>query len=439
MKKLLVLFLAILCVALGAAASYALLEEEDVPAVTREGIAVEAVGDVPAAHMDDIRQAITLFTDDMKANGATLRHAVHVYVAATQEDYVRVITEQFEESEDEAQAIAAVSGGWTGGRRGLTALNGAAGVMKSASDRKSTAAHELFHQMQYELADGNDTGESSIFWLEEGTADYVGARIAEKAKGKTLHKWSLDTLDDLRMAESTVKPESLVHCTMEQRMQLMEKRYHSYQMADAMVLCLMEHQKGKELASILQYFRALQSDKGGEKAFEQAFGMTHAAFLKRFRAWYQNEMKRPVELTFSARPGVPDSLAPSMKADAKTAAARVQQAFGQLPRGRYDVVLCGSEQDFAAAIAEHCAVMPDEAQKLADGNLWIENGSTIVLQVSELQDARQQEYAMAMLLARMLRIQAAGRPEEHPDAKLDGQIETFLDNYAASLSLRRLR
>ncbi|WP_294158171.1 hypothetical protein [uncultured Selenomonas sp.] len=403
------------------------------------GIDVQAAGDVPAAHMDDIRQAVQLFTEDMTANGAPLHHDVHVYVAATQADYVRVIAEQFDQSADEAQAIAQVSGGWTGGRRGLTALNGAAGVMKTASDRQSTTAHELFHQLQYELSDGNDTGASSIFWLEEGTADYIGARIAEKANGKTLRKWSLDTLDDLRLAESTVKPDSIVHCTMEQRMKLMDKSYHTYQMADAMTLCLMEQQRGKEVASILKYFRMLKENKDGEAAFEQAFGMKHAAFLRHFRAWYEREMKRSIELTFSARAGVSDGLAPSMNQYVKTAAARVRQSFGAVPHGRYDVVLCANEQDFAAAIAEHCAVAPEEAAKLADGNLWIENGSTIVFQVAQLEDARQQEYAMAMLLARLLRIQTAGRPEEHPDAKLDGEIETFLDHYATSLSLRRIR
>ena len=447
MKKLLGLFLLLVLLALGAAGIYATMEgtaDSPVAATTKasssaENITVEAVGDVPDGTMEDVRQAVSLFSDDMSKNGAPLRHAVHVYVAATQADYERAIVEQFDQSAEEAKKIANVSGGWTGGRHGLTALNGAAGVMKTASDRQSTTAHELFHQLQYELSDGNDTGEASIFWLEEGTADYIGARIAEQAKGKTLHKWTLDTLDDLRQAESTVKPESLVHCTSDQRMQLMDKSYHSYQMADAMTLCLMEQQKGKEVASILQYFRLLKKNKDGEQAFEQAFGMTHDAFLQHFHTWYASEQKRPIELAFSARKGVTDGLAPSMKAYAKTAAKRVQQAFGTLPRGRYDVVLCGSEQDFAAAIAEHCAVDRSEAAKLADGNLWIENGSTIILNVSELEDARQQEYAMGMLIARMLRIQAAGRPEEHPDAKLDGQIETFLDNYARSLSLRRIQ
>ncbi len=436
MKKFFAILFASFLVGMAIAAGYHFMSEKD---AAPQGITMEAIGDVPEPSMDDVRQAVTLFTDDMTKNGAPLRHAVTVYVAATQEDYRRVIVDQFEQSADEARTIADVSGGWTGGRRGLTALNGAAGVMKTASDRKSTAGHELFHQLQYELSEGNDTGTESIFWLEEGTADYIGARIAEQAGGKKLRKWSLDTLNELRFADSTVKPESLVHCTLAERMQLMNKEYHSYQMADAMVLCLMEQQRGKEVASILQYFRLLKDNKDGEKAFQQAFGLSHDAFLKRFRAWYENERKRPIELTFSARAGVADGLAPSLQRDATAAREALQGAFGTVPHGRFDVVLCGSERDFAAAIAEHCDVPQDKAAELADGNLWIENGSTIVLHVSELADARQQSFAMAMLLARLLRIEAGGRPEEHPDAQLDANIETFLDGYASRLSLRRIR
>ena len=145
MKKFFAILFASFLVGMAIAAGYLFTSEKD---AAPQGVTIEAIGDMPESSMDDVQQAVTLFTDDMTKNGAPLRHAVTVYVAATQEDYRRVIVEQFEQSADEARAIADVSGGWTGGRRGLTALNGAAGVMKTASDRKSTAGHELFHQLQ---------------------------------------------------------------------------------------------------------------------------------------------------------------------------------------------------------------------------------------------------------------------------------------------------
>ena len=398
-----------------------------------QGIDVHAAGDVAPDMMQDVQTAVQLFEQDAARSGAPLIHHVDVYVAATQDDYISVLTNQFEQSAEDAAKIAEVSGGWTGGRKGLTALNGAAGVMDDTSDRKSTTAHELFHQLQFELSDGNDTDEKALFWMEEGAADYVGARIAEQAKGKTLRKWELDTLYDLRMAESTVKPESLAHCTLQQRMALMDKKYHTYQMADAMVICLMQQQKGKELSSLLQYFRLLKDHPDGEEAFEQAFGLSYGSFLKKFRAWYDGELHHPAELMFRARDGVPAGRAEALHEQALAVQPLLKQSFGQEVHGRYDVVVCANPEDYAAAIQEVCAVPKEKAQELAQDSLWVSNAGTIVLHADELTDRRQQQYAMATLMARLLRVQLSGRPEDHADAALDARFETFLKNYARNL------
>ncbi|WP_294147696.1 hypothetical protein [uncultured Selenomonas sp.] len=398
-----------------------------------QGIDVHAAGDVAPDMMQDVQTAVQLFEQDAARSGAPLIHHVDVYVAATQDDYISVLTNQFEQSAEDAAKIAEVSGGWTGGRKGLTALNGAAGVMDDTSDRKSTTAHELFHQLQFELSDGNDTDEKALFWMEEGAADYVGARIAEQAKGKTLRKWELNTLYDLRMAESTVKPESLAHCTLQQRMALMDKKYHTYQMADAMVICLMQQQKGKELSSLLQYFRLLKDHPDGEEAFEQAFGLSYGSFLKKFRAWYDGELHRPAELAFRARDGVPAGRAEALHEQALAVQPLLKQSFGQEVHGRYDVVVCANPEDYAAAIQAVCAVPKEKAQELAQDSLWVSNAGTIVLHADELTDRRQQQYAMATLMARLLRVQLAGRPEDHADAALDARFETFLKNYARHL------
>lgn len=400
---------------------------------TPQGIDVHAAGDVAPDMMQDVQTAVQLFEQDAARSGAPLIHHVDVYVAATQDDYISVLTNQFEQSAEDAAKIAEVSGGWTGGRKGLTALNGAAGVMDDTSDRKSTTAHELFHQLQFELSDGNDTDEKALFWMEEGAADYVGARIAEQAKGKTLRKWELDTLYDLRMAESTVKPESLAHCTLQQRMALMDKKYHTYQMADAMVICLMQQQKGKELSSLLQYFRLLKDHPDGEEAFEQAFGLSYGSFLKKFRAWYDGELHHPAELMFRARDGVPAGRAEALHEQALAVQPLLKQSFGQEVHGRYDVVVCANPEDYAAAIQEVCAVPKEKAQELAQDSLWVSNAGTIVLHADELTDRRQQQYAMATLMARLLRVQLSGRPEDHADAALDARFETFLKNYARNL------
>lgn len=377
------------------------------------GIAIQPAGDVPADVMADVREAAAGFSRLADDAGVPLAHGVTLFVAPTQEDYERVLTQQFSHSEEEAAKISEISGGWTGGKQGKTALNGAAGVMQGRSDRMSTTAHELFHQLQYDLSHGNDAAEQALFWLEEGSADYVGALVAEQCGGKSLHKWEQDTMFDLRRAQETVNAKELVHCSPQRRMQLMEKKYHSYQLADAMVICLVQKQaKGTELAAIVRYFRALADTRSGEEAFSQAFGMTHAQFLQEFQQWYVQERHLPFAAHVIARSGVSAALA----ADVKTQAAAVQPMlagmYGQRLCGRYDLILAADAADFIQAIAENCAVTQDKARELASGSLWIQDGSTIIVQAGELGDGKQRIFSVGALCARLLETQVADKREE---------------------------
>ena len=116
--------------------------------------------------------------------------------------------------------VAAISGGWAGGSAHITAVNASAGVMTTFGDRYNTTGHELFHQLQHELSHGKDVDERSLFWLEEGSADYIGAALADSLGGKPLWKWQLDVKAALLRARSTVKPTALQHCDFEQHKKL---------------------------------------------------------------------------------------------------------------------------------------------------------------------------------------------------------------------------
>lgn len=189
MKKLGAFLLLLLAIA-GAAAGILLAQGRlaEVIGVGSRGngsIEVISAGSPEAGIMDDVQQAVKRFPEVMETEmGVKLNRSIKVYVAASGPVYQQVLEKEFKLKPDEAKNIAEISGGWSGGRRAVTAINGKAGVMSGSSDRWSTTAHELFHQVQYELSDGNDTDEKALFWLEEGSADYVGAVVAEQMGGK---------------------------------------------------------------------------------------------------------------------------------------------------------------------------------------------------------------------------------------------------------------
>ena len=100
--------------------------------------------------------------------------------------------------------MAAISGGWSGGSLHVTAVNAKAGVMDGHSDRYATTAHEPFHQLQYEMSHGRDTDKTALFWLEEGSADYVGAMMAETRNEAE------KTIPDQRLTSAAETPSSIV-------------------------------------------------------------------------------------------------------------------------------------------------------------------------------------------------------------------------------------
>ena len=149
------------------------------------------------AALADVQKAAAAFDGlTQEKLGVTRRHSVRVYVAASDADYRRILREEFSLSDEEAGQVAAISGGWSGGSLHVTAVNAKAGVMDGHSDRYATTAHELFHQLQYEMSHGRDTDKTALFWLEEGSADYVGAMMAEKLGARTLARWQQGVLDD---------------------------------------------------------------------------------------------------------------------------------------------------------------------------------------------------------------------------------------------------
>lgn len=381
-----------------------------------QGIEIKAVGEPSQETMADVRAAAQGFSALTEEAGVPLVHGVTLFVAPTQELYEHVLTQEFSHSPEEAAKISSLSGGWTGGKQGQTVLNGAAGVMQSRSDRMSTTAHELFHQLQYDMSRGHDADEKALFWLEEGGADYVGALVAERCGGKSLQKWKRDTLMELRLARETAKPESLLHCDLPQRIKLMDQKYHSYQMADAMVIYLLQQQEqGKEFAALAQYFTALADKKNGEEAFSQAFGMSHAQFLRNFQQWYQQERHVPFTASFVRRPGVSETVSQAIEAQAQAVQPLLVEIYGQKLYGRYDIVLASDAADFAQAIKECSGVSDEKARSLSSGSLWVQDGSSIIIEAGELGDDRQRIFSIGALCARLLHAQMAGEPDDSVD------------------------
>lgn len=412
MKRLLYFVLLLAVVIGGVAAGFFFAGDKVAALLGRGGITVIAEGEPPASTVRDVERAAGTFNALLaEQSGGKLTRGVRLYVAASDAVYEQVLAREFDENAAAARELARVSGGWSGGRLGVTAVNGGAGVMSSTSDRYATTAHELYHQLQYELSAGENTDKKSLFWLEEGSADYVGALLAERLGGKSVHKWLLDTRLDLVSAKAVIDPARLGVTTLAERKEIMGRDLHSYQLADVMTCYLLEkYAKGEELKRLAVFFTALRDADSSDAAFERAFSVQPAAFIADFTAWWQVE-QAGYTMDVVARPGVSEELRGSMEQELARAASVLTGEFGTHLAGGYELLLARDRDDLARALVDYCSIDTKRAGELAASSLWIENGSTVLVNASELTERDQQIFCSGVMLMRIMQSQRLGSAE----------------------------
>lgn len=352
----------------------------------------------------DVKRATSGFNELMQENQAKLTRRVILYIAEGDAAYEQVLTTEFNEDSSAARDIVKISGGWSGGKIAVTALNAKAGVMANKSDRYMTTAHELYHQMQYELAGGNNSGENSIFWLEEGSADYVGAKLAEKLGGKKFNKWVLDTELTLLGATDMADISKLGVNNLTQRKDIMRTYTHAYQQSDIMCYFLLEqYAKGNELAKLNEYFSALKNNDAAA-AFTKTFGVSLKDFLIKFKEWQVAEQQK-FQLDITAREGVAAATKNNIARELSKTKNMLLLRFGINMAGKYEIVLTKNSEDLANALIEICSMDKKEANDIAKASLWIENGSTVFINTGELKDNNQVIFTAGSMLMRMYQTQ----------------------------------
>ena len=422
MKKIVLLLMAMVLLGAGSLLGYQFARQDvlwqignqlGLVSETEGRILVQGEGKLEEARLKDVEKAAAAFNPFVREHlGACLRHSVELYVAEGEASYCTVLEREFGLSEEEAAQVASISGGWSGGSSHITAINAGAGVMSTYGDRYNTTGHELFHQLQHELSNGKDVEESSLFWLEEGTADYVGASLSEHLGGKPLWKWQSDVKAALIRAESTVKPESLQHCSFETRKKLMGKEYHTYQVADLMTDYLLHRfPEERRLPLLAEYFRVLSETENGEIAFHKVFGLEISAFLEEYKSWWQYFVRQPAVFYYHREESECDN-AQAIITEMKAAQVWLSRNMGSQLKGEYQVVLSPSEEAMSEALVKYTEISPREANEMAKRSLCIENGGLLVLNAEHLQESQQRAFSLGLLIMRTYERQMLGNSQE---------------------------
>lgn len=408
MRKLAIFFL--LCaVALGLLVGAKLCRDTFAEEAGGNGkVVVHSFGEPDRAVMQELNQAAEIFPQFVADNfKVKLNRRIEVWVSADTAGYEKLLVERLDEEGGKAKQKAQYTDGQSLGSKKLIAIDGSTKKLKNRNDRLSTMGHELFHQLQYELSDGHSGYKNSLFWLEEGTADYAGALLCEKLGGRSVEKWYLDDLFTLQNSKAVAQVGQLQHTTDEERLQFMTEKVKHYTLSDVMTYYLLKYYGGEQPEQkIAAYYKALAKEEA-EKAFAHTFGIELTDFLQEFSRWWQGQLSAPAQIDIISRPGVRPETVEQFRQQLGLTRQWLASHWGSDLRGRYQLVLVSSHEDFAAAMQEYAYISEAEALK-SSGSVWAEDNSTLFVNAAKVEELRQAEFVSGTMLTRLFMIQQLG-------------------------------
>ncbi len=379
------------------------------PAIAIGAIRVSSENGVDAVMLADVQRTALLFNqvlqEDMKLE---LTRDVNVILCSNRENYAAVLQREFKMKPDKAAREAALTGGMSSDRLQIVALNGGSTIMRSAQGRASDAGHELFHQLQAQLANGKNG--KAMNWLKEGTADVIGARIAERSGYQSMEKWKLDRINTLRNAPNHAAAAELLHSNLDKWATMVEQKKYPYQMSDLMVFYLLRQQPGsKGYEAIAEYFRLVGNLNDGDKAFEQAFNVSINQFLSDFEAWFVNTTHNEAQVEVIAQTGVLPDAAADIENGSDLSRKFFKEKWGMDLRSSQRIVLTADKNAYAAALGKEFGLNPADAGQKAKNSFWSWAGSTTVLELGTLATRKQRLFITALTMVQRFQAQTAAQ------------------------------
>jgi hypothetical protein len=374
-------------------------------------VANAAIAVVPQPGIsDDVRlkvaKTVGQFNDILEREmKVRLTRDITIHLCPSTEAYRQTLETVIGMSPALAQSSAKVSSGLANSTHNAIALKFNPENAATFDYRAYTVtAHELFHQVQYQLA-GNSP-DNTQKWLREGSADLVGAIIAEKLGYESLDKWRADRLNALRRAKAAVKPADILHVSLSKWNSYVEDGLLPYQVSDLMVFYLM-NRSGNNLEAIATYFTLAGSSRDDDRNFRQAFGLSLGEFLPAFESWLAGILAEAAKIDVISEGGG-DAVGKIRKV-AEASKEYFQENFGASLRANVRIVVAADRTAYAAALAREFGIDAQEAEKRAKSTWWFINSTTVV-NTSAFSSESEMAYLMADSLARRLAHEAASQP-----------------------------
>jgi hypothetical protein len=363
-------------------------------------IIVEPDKNVEETVAEGVKQVVkhfnTILSEELKVS---VTQKVTIYVCANQESFQKALSYRLNLNHFVAQEYAKIYSGFSSGTAMAIALRGDSNALRNPSKRTAITAHELFHQVQSQIVGGPLSSRYGGYkWFVEGTADLLGAKIMERLGLGTLAKWQLDQMNTLRNSPNHASPEEILRADWISFDEMVARKKSPYQVADMMILYLLERTGSMGFRYIPTYFHQLRKGFSGDRAFEQAFGITHETFSAEAQGWFKQVM---------AREGGVEIVAGGVPADLKVEIERLVGQTSQLFREKLGggltsqvrIVLAVDKAAYVENMMKEFGIKKEEAEKRAGNTTWWSYGSTTILNTGASAPADQRAFSIASCLA----------------------------------------
>ena len=374
--------------------------------------AITVVGEPGAdpVQLRNVQQVVDAFNGILaKEMNVTLERDVKIFVSSSRANYAVLLQREIGQTKEAAEKNAQLSGGFSGGRAHSIVLNSDGSQMKSLGGTAFLTGHELFHQVQGQLE-----GEKRfrLYWMSEGTADLMGALVADRLGVMNLAGWKKQRINSLRKTPNHASPQELSDISLSGWTSLMEKKMAPYEMSDFMVMFLFEQAKEKGTASIADYFRQSGRLQNGKTALSIVFGIGLEDLVSRFSPWFEALMAQTGNVEVEGVGSVNPEWVNDVRKGVDEATALLEGKWGIPLQSALRVLVVGSSDEYVKALTRELGYAPDEAAKLSQDWGRYSRGSA-VLQSSMPKSAISRSQSAADLVARMWVTEAA------PQAQLD--------------------
>lgn len=232
---------------------------------------------VPADAVADFTRAGDLTIQFYRETyGLELTRSIRVVLTADAAAYAAAMIREWNISQAEADRRVRTTSGWASS----TTIVVNVGNLATPRARLFLASHELTHQYQIQLS--APTGAWTLYWLAEGVADVIGARVVERGGAGSLADTRQAWLNVLRRAATRPDLNQIVTEPTWFAALTVHGAGVTYRYAGIAALYLAET---RGYPTLMAYFAALRDTRGPGPAFQRAVGVTLDEFTAEYRAY----------------------------------------------------------------------------------------------------------------------------------------------------------